>query len=224
MMSIGTRLASLRPAVTSRDGRSSGTLISMDETRISLLQRLRTPGDSAAWADFVTMYEPLLTSYVRKKGVPEHDVADVVQTIYLSLLRAMPTFQLDKTRGRFRSWLYQVTVNAVTDRARRRGRRANREVRWGESTPEPMTFDPSPDEEWDKAYRERMFQLALEQVRERTNEVTWACFRCYLLEGRTGDEVAAELGLLPNTVRKNASRVLAKVNEQATALMEEMES
>jgi RNA polymerase sigma-70 factor (ECF subfamily) len=196
----------------------------MDETRVSLLQRLRTPGDGAAWADFVKMYEPLLNSYVRKKGVPEHDVADVVQTIYVSLLRAMPTFKLDKGRGKFRSWLYQVTVNAVTDRARRRNRRAGREVSWGENTPEPATFDPSPDDEWEKAYRERMFHVALEQVRSRTNEATWACFQRYLLEGRTGEEVAAELGMMPNTVRKNASRVLAKVNEQAALNLEEMES
>jgi RNA polymerase sigma-70 factor (ECF subfamily) len=196
----------------------------MDETRVSLLQRLRTPGDGAAWADFVKMYEPLLTSYVRKKGVPEHDVADVVQTIYVSLLRAMPTFKLDKGRGKFRSWLYQVTVNAVADRARRRGRRASREVSWRENMPEPATFDPSPDEEWEKSYRERMFNIALEQVRAATNEATWLCFQRYLLEGKTGEEVAAELGMLPNTVRKNASRVLARVNEQAALNLEEMES
>jgi RNA polymerase sigma-70 factor (ECF subfamily) len=196
----------------------------MDETRLSLLQRLRNPSDNAAWGDFVKMYEPLLTSYIRKKGVPEHDVGPVVSDIYLSLLRAMPTFQLDKTRGRFRSWLYQVTVNAVTDRARRRARRARREVGWKENMPEPATFDPSPDAEWERAYRERMFQHALEQVREHTNEATWACFQRYLLEGRTGEEVGVELEMLPNTVRKNASRVLARVNEQANVNLQEMES
>jgi RNA polymerase sigma-70 factor (ECF subfamily) len=196
----------------------------MEETRLSLLQRLRAPGDSAAWDDFVKMYEPLLVSYVRKKGVPEHDVGDVVQNIYVALLRALPTFQLDKARGRFRSWLYQVTMNAVTDRARRKMRRGKREVGWTENTPEPAAFDPAPDAEWEQAYRERMFQLALEQVRRDTNEGTWECFRRYLLEGRTGEEVAAELGMLPNTVRKNASRVLAKVSEQAGANLQEMES
>ena len=199
-------------------------LTGMDETRVSLLQRLRTPGDGAAWADFVKMYDPLLNSYVRKKGVPEHDIADVIQTIYVSLLRAMPTFKLDKGRGKFRSWLYQVTVNAVTDHARKRSRRAGREVPWNQNTPEPATFDRSPDDEWEKTYRERMFRVALEQVRLRTNDGTWLCFQRYLLEGRTGEEVAAELGMLPNTVRKNASRVLAKVNEQANANMEEMEA
>jgi RNA polymerase sigma-70 factor (ECF subfamily) len=196
----------------------------MDETRLSLIERMRNPGDNAAWADFVQRYEPLLTSYIRKKGVPEHDVSDVVQAIYISLLRTMPTFQFDKTRGRFRSWLYQVTVNAVTDRARRRKRRSSHEVTWNDSTPEPAAFDPSPDAEWERAYRERMFQVALEQVRARTQEVTWLCFQRYLLEGRSGEEVAAELGMLANTVRKNASRVLAKVNEQANANMEEMEA
>jgi RNA polymerase sigma-70 factor (ECF subfamily) len=195
----------------------------MDETRLSLIERMRNPGDNAAWADFVQRYEPLLTSYIRKKGVPEHDVADVIQAIYVSLLRTMPTFQFDKARGRFRSWLYQVTVNAVTDRARRRKRRSNHEVTWSESTPEPATFDPSPDAEWERAYRERMFQVALEQVRSRTQDATWICFQRYLLEGRSGEDVAAELGMLANTVRKNASRVLAKVNEQAIANMEEME-
>jgi RNA polymerase sigma-70 factor (ECF subfamily) len=195
----------------------------MDDTRLSLLQRLRTPGDKDAWEDFVMLYEPLLFAYVRSKNVPPSDAADVVQTIYISLLRALPTFQLDRSRGRFRSWLYQVTMRAVIDWARKRQRRARREVGLREKMPEPAVFDPRPDEGWEQAYRERMFQAAAAAVRAETNEKTWACFQAHLLEGRASEVVAGELGMLPNTVRKNASRVLARVSERAQANALEME-
>src|ERR1700722_8344123 len=103
LMSMDALLDHPPSAAASRAGRRYDKLSIMDETRLSLLERLRNPGDNAAWADFVQRYEPLLTSYIRKKGVPEHDVADVVQAIYVSLLRTMPTFEFDKARGRFRS-------------------------------------------------------------------------------------------------------------------------
>ena len=43
-----------------------------------LIQRVREK-ESDAWTEFFDVYRPLLVAYVRKRGVLEHDAADVVQ-------------------------------------------------------------------------------------------------------------------------------------------------
>jgi RNA polymerase sigma-70 factor (ECF subfamily) len=196
----------------------------MDETRLSLLERLRGPNSARAWDEFVRLYEPLLTSYVRARGVAEHDVEDIVQQLNISLWRTMPTFQLDKQRGRFRTWLYQMAANAVTDHFRKKGRRGKHETSQTEHTPEPVTIDESPDAKWAECERQQAYEQAREKVRAGSQEASWACFERYLLANRTAEEVGAELNMLPNTVRKNASRILAKIREEAQAIREEMES
>ena len=106
------------------NSRSRSKLGIMTETRTSLLRRVRNPSDAASWAEFVALYEPLLLSYVRKRGLNDHDVRDVVQIIFITLLRKLPSFELDKSRGRFRTWLWKVSHNAVVDHARSNKRRS----------------------------------------------------------------------------------------------------
>src|SRR5438552_3205642 len=84
-------------------------------TRTSLLYRVRNQADEESWREFVALYEPLLLSYVRKRGLSQVDARDVVQDIFIQLLRILPTFTLDHSRGRFRTWLWQVVMNGIAD-------------------------------------------------------------------------------------------------------------
>lgn len=190
----------------------------MTETRTSLLRRVRNASDSASWAEFVGLYEPLLLSYVRKRGLNDHDAQDIVQTIFITLLRRMPTFELDKSRGRFRTWLWQVSHNAVVDQARARQRiqkaeNAHRE-NWDEIATEP--------DDWVAMHRQRTLQFAMERVRDATAPKTWNCFEQHVLKGRSGAEVGAEVGLPANSVYVNAARVLERVREQCAAYREDL--
>jgi RNA polymerase sigma-70 factor (ECF subfamily) len=191
----------------------------VDKTSSSLLRRLRNPGDHESWGEFVAIYEPLLLRYVRKKGVNETDAHDVVQGIFISLLRQLPKFELNRGRGRFRTWLWQVSHNAVIDWARSRKRRQNLhdEVRqnWDEAA-------EAPDEEWDQELQKRVLEVATGKIRLQTNPTSWACFEKYLLAGKSGAEVAAELNLPVNTVYVYAARVMARVRAQCEAYLEEL--
>ena len=87
---------------------------SVEDTNSSLLHRVRDVTDAPSWSEFVRRYEPLLLSYVRGRGLQEHDARDVVQEVFARLHRALPSFQLNRERGRFRTWLYQVASIALT--------------------------------------------------------------------------------------------------------------
>jgi RNA polymerase sigma-70 factor (ECF subfamily) len=75
-----------------------------EETRVSLVDNV-CRGDSESWSEFVSLYEPLLLSYVLSRGLTRVDASDVVQDIFIKLYRELPKFKLDHQRGRFRTWL-----------------------------------------------------------------------------------------------------------------------
>ena len=104
----------------------------MADTRVSLIERVRNQDDSVAWGEFFDIYRPLLVAYVRKRGVSEHDAADVVQEVFSRLVPALGHFEFDAQRGRFRTWLWRVTHNALADWGRRRAVRARAEQEWAE--------------------------------------------------------------------------------------------
>jgi DNA-directed RNA polymerase specialized sigma24 family protein len=80
----------------------------VDQTRSTLLARARDPADAEAWGEFVVLYEPLLTSYLRHRGLGAEDQRDVVQEVFARLVKSLPNLELDRRRGRFRTWLWQV--------------------------------------------------------------------------------------------------------------------
>src|SRR5262245_41800561 len=75
-----------------------GTFI-MPPTSASLLQRLRTPGSGPAWDEFVELYSPLLFQWARRAGLKGEDAADLVQEVFVLLVRKLPEFEYDPSKG-----------------------------------------------------------------------------------------------------------------------------
>ena len=141
------------------------------------------------------LYEPVIISYCRKRGLKENDARDVAQEVFVRLLKALPTFELNRERGRFRTWLWQVTVSAMTDPARRNGRRDAAERAWRE-----QRIEPDDEEIWRQLFQRRVLDSAIHKVRPKASDNTWACFDRHLLQGRPARIVAADLGMTENAV------------------------
>jgi RNA polymerase sigma factor (sigma-70 family) len=199
------------------------------KTSTSLLRRvLNLEADS--WRRFHDMYRPLLVSYLRRQGVADSNIEDLVQDILLKLLRAFgwtadteadkkePGFQLAKLRAhecKFRTWLYTVTANALRDWKEKQGRRAAASLDHDPVAPEPE------DRAWVQIYRQRVLDAVCAELRPQVEEKTWTCFAEHILKNRPCAEVAAALGVKPNTVSQNARRVLLKVIQLAREEYEE---
>ena len=180
----------------------------MNETRSTLLKRLSDPKDEASWGEFVSLYQPLLLRYVLSQGLNREDAADVVQNVFASLVRTMVDFRLNRTKGRFRTWLWRVAHNALIDWARRQNRQEDLKEQLAGQV---HAAQPEPD--WDRAYQERIMEYSIGQVRALAQPKTWACFQRHILDGRPAIEVAEGLDMKPGAVYVNASRVLEKVRQ-----------
>lgn len=195
----------------------------MVDTRSSLIERVRNTQDAEGWREFVELYQPLLFSYVRKQGLTDHDARDMVQEIFSKLLRAMPKFELDHSRGRFRTWLWRIMHNVTIDWMRHRQRSTIHEVEWGDRIDQLESLAQSePDDDWVDQQRRHILQTALTRVKARSQPQTWVCFEQYLLNHYPSNDVAKELGITTNSVYVNASRVLSRVRDQCAQYMEDL--
>jgi RNA polymerase sigma-70 factor (ECF subfamily) len=187
----------------------------MDRTPPSLLIRLRQPAEQAeAWARFVELYGPLLLYWVRR-CVPEQDAHDVVQQVFARLVEKLPQFQYQPGR-RFRGWLYTITRHCLVDHLRRRvkqpavGAAALDDV----AVPDPI------DEIEDAEYRQMLVRRALEVMQAEFARTTWKACWLVAVEGKTGAEAAAALGISENAVYVARSRVLRRLREELEGLLD----
>ena len=100
------------------------------QTNISLIARVRDRTDVESWREFYQFYHPLLTRYLRRLGLKEDTANDVIQDVFVRLLQALPKFDLDGKRGRFRSYLWKLTYSGLVDEARRVKARRQAEEEW----------------------------------------------------------------------------------------------
>ncbi|MEQ8788704.1 MAG: sigma-70 family RNA polymerase sigma factor [Pirellulaceae bacterium] len=186
----------------------------MIETNTSLVRRVRDPQDSESWREFVTIYQPLLLNFVRKRGPQDAEAEAIVQEVLVSLWNKLPEFELDHSKGRFRGWLWRVTRNTVLSfyRARQRDVRLKDEYRQQLDSFEATDPD-EPDEDFVMEQRRRVLGFAIERVRGKTQPRTWSCFEMHILKHLPAQEVAEELDMKVNAVYTNASRVLSKVRD-----------
>jgi RNA polymerase sigma-70 factor (ECF subfamily) len=184
----------------------------MPATSASLLERLRRPGQDAAWARFVDLYTPLLYHWARRTGLAQPQAADLVQDVLLVLLRKLPEFTYDRTKS-FRSWLRTVTLNKWRENLRRE--HPGCAVSGGDlSAPDPLR------EFEDAEYHAYLARRALGLMQAEFQPATWkACWE-QVVCGRPAAEVAAELGISEGAAYVAKSRVLRRLREELDGLLD----
>jgi RNA polymerase sigma-70 factor (ECF subfamily) len=190
----------------------------VDDTRQSLLLRAQG-GEQAAWRDLAELYRPLFLSWLRRQGAPACDLDDLTQEVLLSVVRALPSFSHSGQAGAFRSWLRTIACHRASDywKARRR---------WpaGTDPDAALAQVEGPDSElnrlWDREHDQHVLRCLLDLVEQEFEPNTVRAFRRLALDGATGAEVAAELGLSVGAVYVARSRVLRRIHELADGLID----
>ena len=139
-------------------------------TRQTLLERLKVKRDDHSWEEFVQYYRHFIYIICRRMNQSHHDAEEITQAILLKIWKAIENFEYDQNR-RFRSWLYQVTRNAVRDHCRT----VTRQKQLLEKASEYEVWDlgddfdlPYLEELAEKEWQNYLTNLALEQVRPRS--------------------------------------------------------
>jgi RNA polymerase sigma-70 factor (ECF subfamily) len=184
----------------------------MDATPATLLDQLRGPARPDAWARFVRLFTPVFVRWASRLGVPPDDTPDLIQDVFVTLLRTLPTFRYDPNRS-FRAWLFTVFANRWKDHCRRPV--AVPLPNGGDHL--PAADDPAADE---AEYRAVLLDRAARLVKADFTPDTWRAFWATAVDGRPAAAVAAELGLSVNAVYLARSRVLHRLRTELAGLLE----
>jgi RNA polymerase sigma-70 factor (ECF subfamily) len=191
-------------------------------TRLSLLLRLRQePDNQAAWGEFVQRYGPQIYAWCRRWQLQPADAEDVTQTVLLKLATQLRTFVYDPGR-RFRGLLKTIAHHAWSDFVTGQKRAVPGS---GDSAVLAAlhTVEARDDlaAQLEAAFDQELLALAQDRVRQRVEPRTWEAFRLTALEGRSGEEAAAQLQMRRGTVFQAKSKVQKMLREEIERLQSE---
>lgn len=192
------------------------------DTSLSLLESLRVAPDQSAWQRLVELYSPLIRGWLRRQSVIEQDEDDLVQEVLTIVYRKVPEFHRNPQAGSFRKWLRTITVNCLRDAWRKQQHRPQATGSSGFHDVLDQLSDPESQlsKMWDLEHDQHVTRVLLEHIRPHFTEQTWQAFQGVVLLGRTASEVATELGVTENVVFIAKSRVLGRLRQVGTGLID----
>ena len=193
----------------------------MNETSVSLLERLRGQAEETDWQRLVDLYTPLIRGWLRRHAPDLRDADDVVQDVLAVVVRRLPEFEHQRV-GSFRRWLKSITVNCLRDHWKRQ---KHRPAGTGDSDfleVLQQLEDPRSDlsRMWDEEHDRHVTRRLLQIIRPRFEATTWQAFERVALEGVSPDQAAAELGVTVNAVFIAKSRVLSALRQEGRGLLD----
>jgi RNA polymerase sigma-70 factor (ECF subfamily) len=194
----------------------------MDATRQSLLIRAQA-GEQEAWEDLCELYRPLIAGWLRRQSVPDADVDDLMQEIFLAVVRGLPSFSHSGRRGAFRCWLRTIAYNYSCDYWKSPAHRVSAAGNDTAAAAFALLEDPdSPlNRFWDEEHDRYVLRCLLELVEIEFEPATVRAFRRVAFEDISGAEAARELGISVASVYAARSRVLRRLRQLAEGLLDE---
>jgi RNA polymerase sigma-70 factor (ECF subfamily) len=188
-------------------------------TSTTLLGRLRQdPADQAAWAEFVRRYGPHVYRWCRRWRLQEADAEDVTQAVLVRLSARMRTFTYDPARS-FRSYLRTTARYAwfdfLEDRKKPGAASGGSDVL---GLLETVEAGDDLVQRLNDQFDQEVLAEAQAMVQRRVEPHTWDAFRLTALEGLSGAEAAAKLGVKVATVYKAKSKVQQMLREEVSRL------
>jgi RNA polymerase sigma factor (sigma-70 family) len=189
------------------------------QTSATLLVRLRqAPADQAAWRRFTDCYGRKIYAWCRQWNLQEADAEDVTQNVLIKLAEKMQTFVYNPEKS-FRAWLKTVTRNACSDYCS--GRKA---VALGGSQAVQILATVEAREDLvrrlDEEFDRELLEEASARVRLRVTPRTWEAFERTAVQGQSGAEAGAALGMKVAAVFVARSKVQKMLQEEVQKLDE----
>jgi RNA polymerase sigma-70 factor (ECF subfamily) len=180
-------------------------------THTTLLSRLVDGEDSEAWREFDDRYGELIRSFARHRGMQAADCEDVAQEVLLSLSKAMPGFQYDPAKGKFRSYLKTVTLRTIFKKTcQKHGTVALGDI---EEATRVADADAAIDEVWDTEWRQYHLRQAMRVIRAEFGEADRRAFQRYAVEGHDARETATSLAMTVDRVYQAKSRITKRLTQ-----------
>lgn len=190
-----------------------------NETRPSLLIRLKHDQSEDAWERFYELYSPLIYHFACTNGCNDAAAKDVLQETLLVLSRTLSNFEYDPTKGSFRSWLLRIVHSRIMDSFRREQRFHKRKET---ATPIEAPCQNDFEEAWEKQWRHNLLTQGIRELEQEITPTVYQTFQYLEVERKSVEDVADLLGISANTVYQHRHRAVKKLKLIVERLAAEM--
>jgi RNA polymerase sigma-70 factor, ECF subfamily len=189
----------------------------MHSTQTSLVRILQQPyvDHPEDWNGFAHLYVPLFFEFCRRLAVPEAERADLVQDMLIRVLKGISSFQ-HNGQGSFRAWLFRLLKNAWIDRLRRNPQTARiiEEPCLSSASSDPLEIIA------EQEYRQYVIRRVYAKVLAEFSTSNQQVFQRVVVEDQPATKVASDLGLSVNSVYLIRSRMLRRIREDLSELID----
>ncbi len=190
-------------------------------TSATLLGRLRQPApDEPAWEEFVRRYGRLIYQWCRRWRLPEAEAEEVTQVVLVRLVERLRGFEYDPRKS-FRSYLKVLTYYALRDFLEARRPDAGSGDTGVMAALAGVAARDDLADRLQEAFDQELLEQAMERVKARVEAHTWEAFRLTALEGRSGAEAAARLGMKVASLYASRSKVQKMLQDEVKQLQAE---
>ena len=191
-----------------------------ETTRSSVLKAVANTENTAAWNRLFDLYAGFIFSIARHKGLNETDADDIVQVVFADLARNLPTFNYDREKGRFRSYLTGLVNWRVMDRLKASKRDAELKANFWQEAKAAGGDDDFSKREWQVAAMEE----ALRRIKPDVRPEHYAAFVASAVEGQDTDIVTKLYGISRDSLYQIRKRLTAKLHEKLAEVLDEMDA
>ena len=176
-----------------------------------LIRKVKKYGDRQAANELVSCYYDEIYAFAYRQTTDVELSMDLTQEIFIAMLKGISSF--DEKKAQFRTWLYRIASNKITDYYRSKYHRQQLCNIYGEEIEEHMSGYDVEEEMLQKVYEEQMITKVMSVIVEYGNE--WVrIFQMKLFLGKTFEEIANELKLSENTVKTRYYTMLKKLRKE----------
>ncbi|MEL7500716.1 MAG: sigma-70 family RNA polymerase sigma factor [Planctomycetota bacterium] len=198
----------------------------MNETSLSLLNRLRSSPESESWNRLVQLYAPLIRTWLRRYDVQEGDADDLVQETLLAVSKDLGKFEHAGRPGAFRRWVKLILVNRLRKfwRARDRRPQAKGGTDFDTRLAQLENHSSELSQIWNREHDQFLLRQLLTLVEPQFAPNTWKAFCRVALDGAKPTVVAEEIGISLNSICLAKSRVIRRLRQESEGLIESSSS
>ena len=188
-------------------------------TSYTLIQKLAveaTGGNDAAWIRFFDLYTPAMKRFVQLID-HNHDPDDVVQEVYINLVKILEERKYKAEKAQFRTFLKMLIRRQLIGMYRHERAHGADPVVPLKSQSNAPVVQPEQGVALDLAWIKARHEAAVEHVFTKTvlSSKTKAVYRAHVIDGMSADETCEKFGIDGNYLRQIKFRV-----EKAIALVE----
>ena len=195
----------------------------MNTTSHSLLEQVKAGPDGFAWQRWHALYEPLIRGWLRGHKLIATDADDVVQDVLTVVVRRLPEFHHNGRVGAFRNWLKTVTIFCLRDYWKKLANHPQQAsaVKMLDDWADPRS---QISQMWDREHDRHLVHKLLAFLQPEFAPETWSAFQKLVIEGQSAADVAKSLNMTANAVYIAKSRVLTRLRQEATGLVDDPDS